>query len=233
MQGIRCAVYDKVVANPTITNIEEARTLYLESGTKAIIAFGGGSAMDCAKVTGACIVKPNKPIHKMKGLLRICKKLPLLIAVLTTAGTGSETTLAAVITDSGAKHKYPINDFSLIPRYAVLDYHVTLGLPKNITTTTGMDALTHAVETYIGRSTTKETRFMAEQATRLIYKNLKTAYDDGQNVKAREICCRLPIVLALLFPVPIWLCPCHCPFSGGPSMACPMGLQMRSSCLIS
>ena len=185
-RGIRCAVYDKVVANPTITNIEEARTLYLESGTKAIIAFGGGSAMDCAKVTGACIVKPNKPIHKMKGLLRICKKLPLLIAVLTTAGTGSETTLAAVITDSGAKHKYPINDFSLIPRYAVLDYHVTLGLPKNITTTTGMDALTHAVETYIGRSTTKETRFMAEQATRLIYKNLKTAYDDGQNVKARE-----------------------------------------------
>ena len=110
-RGIRCAVYDKVVANPTITNIEEARTLYLESGTKAIIAFGGGSAMDCAKVTGACIVKPNKPIHKMKGLLRICKKLPLLIAVLTTAGTGSETTLAAVITDSGAKHKYPINDF--------------------------------------------------------------------------------------------------------------------------
>ena len=181
-RGIRCAVYDKVVANPTITNIEEARTLYLESGTKAIIAFGGGSAMDCAKVTGACIVKPNKPIHKMKGLLRICKKLPLLIAVLTTAGTGSETTLAAVITDSGAKHKYPINDFSLIPRYAVLDYHVTLGLPKNITTTTGMDALTHAVETYIGRSTTKETRFMAEQATRLIYKNLKTAYDDGQSL---------------------------------------------------
>ena len=229
-RGIRCAVYDKVVANPTITNIEEARTLYLESGTKAIIAFGGGSAMDCAKVTGARIVKPNKPIHKMKGLLRICKKLPLLIAVLTTAGTGSETTLAAVITDSGAKHKYPINDFSLIPRYAVLDYHVTLGLPKNITATTGMDALIHAVETYIGRSTTKETRFMAEQATRLIYKNLKTAYDDGQNVK---ICCRLPIVLALLFPVPIWLCPCHCPFSGGPSMACPMGLQMGSSCLIS
>lgn len=226
-RGIRCAVYDKVVANPTITNIEEARTLYLESGTKAIIAFGGGSAMDCAKVTGARIVKPNKPIHKMKGLLRICKKLPLLIAVLTTAGTGSETTLAAVITDSGAKHKYPINDFSLIPRYAVLDYHVTLGLPKNITATTGMDALTHAVETYIGRSTTKETRFMAEQATRLIYKNLKTAYDDGQNVKAREnmlqaaYCAGIAFsrsYLAMSMPLPIlwggqvwrapWACKC-------------------------
>ena len=184
--GIRCAVYDRVVANPTIDNIEEARTLYLKSGAKAIIAFGGGSAMDCAKVTGARVVKPRQPVHKMKGILRICRKLPLLIAVPTTAGTGSETTLAAVITDSGTKHKYPINDFSLIPRYAVLDYHVTLGLPKNITATTGMDALTHAVEAYIGRSTTKETRFAAEQATRLIYENLKTAYDDGQNIKARE-----------------------------------------------
>ena len=178
MQGIRCAVYDKVVANPTITNIEEARTLYLESGTKAIIAFGGGSAMDCAKVTGACIVKPNKPIHKMKGLLRICKKLPLLIAVLTTAGTGSETTLAAVITDSGAKHKYPINDFSLIPRYAVLDYHVTLGLPKNITATTGMDALTHAIEGYITKAAWEITDMLHLKAIEIISSSLRGAVEN-------------------------------------------------------
>ena len=123
--GIRCAVYDKVVANPTIINIEEARKLYLKSGAQAIIAFGGGSAMDCAKVTGARVVKPRQPVYKMKGLLKIRRKLPLLIAVPTTAGTGSETTLAAVITDAGTKHKYPINDFHLIPHYAVLDYHVT------------------------------------------------------------------------------------------------------------
>ena len=144
-RSIFCAVYDKVVANPTIQNIEQARAVYLKSGAQAMIAFGGGSVM------------PRKPVYKMKGLLRICKPLPLLIAVPTTAGTGSETTLAAVITDSGTKHKYPINDFSLIPQYAVLDYHVTLGLPKGITATTGMDALTHAVEAYIGGSTTKQT----------------------------------------------------------------------------
>ncbi|WP_405727886.1 iron-containing alcohol dehydrogenase [Anaerotignum sp.] len=184
--GIQCAVYDQVVANPTIINIEEARKLYLKSGAQAIIAFGGGSVMDCAKVTGARVVKPKQPVYKMKGLLRICKKLPLLIAVPTTAGTGSETTLAAVITDSGTKHKYPINDFSLIPHYAVLDYHVTLGLPKGITATTGMDALTHAVEAYIGRSTNRFTRKMAEDATKLIYENLKTAYDDGKNKDARS-----------------------------------------------
>lgn len=182
---IRCAIYDKVVANPTIQNIEQARRVYLNSGAQAMIAFGGGSVMDCAKVTGARIVRPRKPAYKMKGLLQICRRLPLLIAVPTTAGTGSETTLAAVITDRGAKHKYPINDFSLIPRYAVLDYHVTLGLPKGITATTGMDALTHAVEAYIGGSTTRQTRFMAEHAVRLIYENLQEAYKNGQDKKAR------------------------------------------------
>lgn len=80
------------------------------------------------------------------------EKLPLLMAVPTTAGTGSETTLAAVITDGQTRHKYAINDFPLIPRYAVLDPGVTLGLPPFITATTGMDALTHAVEAYIGNS---------------------------------------------------------------------------------
>lgn len=183
--GIRCAVYDKVVANPTIINIEEATKLYRKSGAQAIIAFGGGSAMDCAKVTGARVVKPRQPVYKMKGLLKIWKKLPLLIAVPTTAGTGSETTLTAVVTDAGTKHKYTIHDFNLIPRYAVLDYHVTLGLPKHITATTGMDALTHAVEAYIGRSTNALTRKMAEDATKLIYENLKRAYDDGQDKEAR------------------------------------------------
>ena len=185
-RSIFCAVYDKVVANPTIQNIEQARAVYLKSGAQAMIAFGGGSVMDCAKVTGARIVKPRKPVYKMKGLLRICKPLPLLIAVPTTAGTGSETTLAAVITDSGTKHKYPINDFSLIPRYAVLDYHETVGLPKSITATTGMDALTHAVEAYIGGSTTRETRKMAEKAVYLVHQYLKRAYDNGHDKEARK-----------------------------------------------
>lgn len=185
-QGISYCIYDRTVANPTIWNVEEARELYLEQGAQAIIAFGGGSSMDCAKAAGVRIAKPNQSISQMKGLLKVHKKLPLLIAVPTTAGTGSETTLAAVITDSEKHHKYPINDFSLIPRYAVLDYHETVGLPKNITATTGMDALTHAVEAYIGGSTTKETREMAEQAVRLVYLHLKNAYDNGENKEARK-----------------------------------------------
>lgn len=184
--GISYTVFDDTVANPTVDNVEAARSLYLEKDCDALVAFGGGSSMDCAKAAGARIVKPNQPVSKMRGILRVRKRLPLLVAVPTTAGTGSETTLAAVITDSATHYKYPINDFSLIPRFAVLDYRTTLGLPKQVTSTTGVDALVHAVEAYIGRSTTKETRANAENAVRLIRAFLKRAYDDGSDVEARK-----------------------------------------------
>lgn len=183
---IACAVYEQRTPNPTIANVEEARALYAAGHAQAIIAVGGGSAMDCAKIAGARIARPNKPVQKMRGLLHVLRKTPLMIAVPTTAGTGSETTLAAVITDSETRHKYPINDFVLIPDYAVLDAELTLGLPPQITATTGMDALTHAVEAYIGRSTTRLTRAMAEEAVALIAENLQTAYRDGGNLAARQ-----------------------------------------------
>ena len=182
---IRCVVYDGTVANPTVANVEQARMLYLENGCQGLIAFGGGSSMDCAKALGARIVRPNKPLARMEGLLQVLRRLPLLIAVPTTAGTGSETTLAAVITDEKIHHKYPINDFALIPHYAVLDPDVTLGLPPHLTATTGMDALTHAVEAYIGRSTTKGTRAAAIEAVQLIFANLPEAYFNGHDRDAR------------------------------------------------
>lgn len=160
--------------------------MYLQHGAQAIIAFGGGSSMDCAKAAGARIVKPRQSVRRMRGILKIRKRLPLLIAVPTTAGTGSETTLTAVITDSERHYKYPINDLCLIPRYAVLDYHETLGLPADLTATTGMDALTHAVEAYIGGSTTRETRRMAEEAVSLIFRYLRAAYENGQDKRARS-----------------------------------------------
>lgn len=183
---IKLAVYDDTVANPTTKNVAEALDMYKSNDCEAIIAFGGGSAMDCAKATGARVVRPKKPLSKMKGILKVNKKLPLLIAIPTTAGTGSETTLAAVITDSETRHKYAINDFPLIPEYALLDANLTVGLPKFVTATTAMDALTHAVEAYIGRSTTKQTRDYALRAVKLIFENLETAYTDGTNLEARQ-----------------------------------------------
>ena len=183
---IFCAVYDKTVANPTTDNVEEARSLYLKENCQAIIGFGGGSSIDCAKAVGARIVKPRQSLSRMKGILKVHKRLPPLIAIPTTAGTGSETTLAAVITDSQSRHKYPINDFPLIPRYAVLDPEVTRTLPPHVTATTGMDALTHAVEAYIGRSTTRETRADAIEAVRLIFTDLDAACANGGDMVARS-----------------------------------------------
>ncbi|MBQ7798771.1 MAG: iron-containing alcohol dehydrogenase [Clostridia bacterium] len=184
--GIQLSVFDGVVANPTTQNVADALKMYQDNKCNAIIAFGGGSAMDCAKATGARVAKPKKSLAKMKGILKVMKRLPLLIAVPTTAGTGSETTLAAVITDSGTRHKYAINDFPLIPRYALLDAKLTIGLPPHITSTTGMDALTHAVEAYIGRSTTKQTRKCALFAVKTIFENLKECYNNPTNLQARE-----------------------------------------------
>ncbi len=179
-------IYDKTVANPTTANVAEALELYHSNICNAIIGFGGGSSMDCAKAVGARIAKPKQSLARMKGILKVHKKLPLLIAVPTTAGTGSETTLAAVITDAETRHKYAINDFPLIPKYAVLDPKVTLSLPPAITATTGMDALTHAVEAYIGRSTTYGTRKNALMAVRLIFENIDKVYQDGSDIDARR-----------------------------------------------
>ncbi len=185
-KNLKLCVYDETVPNPTTNNVYDAVKLYNQNACNAIIAFGGGSSMDCAKGVGAQIANPKKPLSKMKGILKVRKKLPLLIAIPTTAGTGSETTLAAVITDSETRHKYAINDFPLIPSYAALMPELTVGLPKHITSTTGMDALTHAVEAFIGRSTTKQTRQKALSATKLIFENILEAYNNGTNLEARK-----------------------------------------------
>ena len=183
--GIRAAVYDETVPNPTIDNIEDALRMYKENSCGGIIAFGGGSAMDCAKGVGARVARPRKSIARMKGLLKVLLRLPPIYAVPTTSGTGSEATVAAVVVDPKTKEKYAIMDPVLIPREAVLDPLLTVGLPPFITATTGMDALTHAVEAYIGRSNTRETREMAKKTVALVFENLYTAYSDGSNIEAR------------------------------------------------
>ena len=183
--GVEYAVYDGVQPNPTIQNIEDCKDVYLQNHCEGVIAFGGGSAMDCAKVAAARVVKPNKTVRQMRGQLKVLKKLPPFFAVPTTAGTGSETTVAAVVSDPETHEKNAVNDTCLRPKYAVLDPELTVGLPPHITSTTGMDAMTHAVEAYIGRSNTKETIQEAEIATKLIHENLEKAYNNGKDLEAR------------------------------------------------
>ena len=184
--GVEYVVYDGTQPNPTIDNIEEARKLYADNNCSAVIAFGGGSPMDCAKIAGARVVKPNQPVEKMRGLMKILCPLPPFFAVPTTAGTGSECTLAAVVSNSKTHEKNACNDPFLRPRFAVFDPELTVGLPPHITSTTGMDALTHAVEAYIGKSNVKSTTNFAEKATKMIFENLETAYTDGKNIEARN-----------------------------------------------
>ena len=179
-------VYDDVQPNPTIPNIECCKDAYINHKCQGIIAFGGGSPMDCAKAAGARVVKPRKSVRKMRGYLKVGKKLPPFFAVPTTAGTGSETTLAAVVTDPETHEKNAIADMCLRPKYAVLDPALTIGLPPHITSTTGMDALTHAVEAYIGKSNVKSTIKYAEDATMLIHQNLERAYANGKDMNARH-----------------------------------------------
>ncbi|MGN0169994.1 MAG: iron-containing alcohol dehydrogenase [Lachnospiraceae bacterium] len=184
--GMPYTIYDKTRANPTVHNVEEALMQYQENHCDCLIAIGGGSSMDCAKAVGARVVYPKKSLGQLKGILRVLRKLPTLIAIPTTAGTGSETTLAAVITDSDTQYKYALMSFPLIPHYAVLDPALTYSLPPHLTASTGVDALTHAVEAYIGRSTTRETRRLALEATKLVFDNVDIAYRDAYNQRARE-----------------------------------------------
>ncbi|MEO4053958.1 iron-containing alcohol dehydrogenase [Solibacillus sp. CAU 1738] len=184
-EGVQYAIYDKTVPNPTIENIEEAYAMYRANHCQGIIAFGGGSPMDCAKGVGARVAKPSMHIPQMKGQLKIRREMPPFFAIPTTAGTGSETTVVAVVSNNATHEKYAVNDPVLIPHYAILDPVLTVKLPPHITATTGMDALTHAVEAYIGNSNTEETRVCSREAVTLIFNNLYKAYQDGTNMEAR------------------------------------------------
>lgn len=185
--GIEYALYSDVIPNPTSENVEAGFRVFRENGCQSVVALGGGSPMDCAKGICAKAAHPRKTVRQLQGLLRVHKRVPMLITVPTTSGTGSETTVAAVITDAATHHKATILDLVLIPTFAVLDPELTVTLPPDLTATTGMDALCHAVEAYTNRRyNTKYEDILAVRAVRLIYDNLQAAYEDGSDLVARE-----------------------------------------------
>lgn len=188
---IRCGIlyekFDRVEANPSVATVESIKTQYINSGCDGFLAIGGGSPMDAAKAAAARLAKPNQPLEKMAGLMRILAKVPPIVCVPTTSGTGSEVTMGAVISDHEAKHKYAIMDPCITPKYAVLDASLTVSMPPFITATTGVDALTHAVESYITWAyNTNESNRNAEQAVVKIFKYLERAVADSSDLEARE-----------------------------------------------
>lgn len=186
-KDINAVVFSEVKADPSISQIEEIVKLYKENECDAILAVGGGSNMDASKAVAARIARPGKTLKQLGGVLKVRKKTPFLIAVPTTAGTGSECTVAAVVTDDSASHKYAINDPVLCPDAAILDPLLTVSLPQNLTAYTGMDALTHAVEAYLNRRYhRRDTAQLAAESVRSIFKALPAVYADGTDVAARE-----------------------------------------------
>ena len=187
-QGLTVALFDGVTPDPTVECVEQGTVQYREHACQAIVAVGGGSVMDCAKAIGARIARPRRPVRRMRGMLKVRRRIPPLYAVPTTAGTGSEVTAAAVITDTiqGTHYKYAVNDFCLIPKTAILDAELTLGLPPQLTAATGMDALTHAVEAYTNRFASRFVKQHAEMAVRMIFEALPEACRCGAEIEARE-----------------------------------------------
>ena len=185
--GIRHTVLTFDTTDPTSDDVERGYKVYEEYGCRTIVAVGGGSRIDCAKGIAAKAVHPKKTIAQLHGLLKVHWPIPTFIAIPTTAGAGSETTVAAIITDSATHRKASILDPFLIPKYAILDPELTVDLPPHTTAITGMDALTHAVEAYTNKTyNTKLENQLAQKAVKLIYDNILTVYEDGKNLEARQ-----------------------------------------------
>lgn len=180
------SAFSGVTANPKICTVEEIVGQFRAEGCDSLVAIGGGSPMDAAKAAAARLARPDRTVAQMKGLLRVRRKIVPFAAVPTTAGTGSETTIAAVVTDE-QHHKYAVSDLCLIPRWAILDPTLTVSLPPSVTAETGLDALTHAVEAYTNKLyNTPETREMARQAVAAIFRYLPDACADGGDLHARQ-----------------------------------------------
>ncbi len=183
--GAQFVVFDEITPDAPIPLVEKGIAFYQEHGCDAIVAFGGGSSMDASKAIAVSISNP-KPLRQLAGYLKGLRSPVKIYAVPTTAGTGSEVTVAAVISDPEKHTKLVIVDPRMVPKMAALDPSLMTGLPPHITAATGIDALTHAVEAFIGHWTTPYSDGMALSAVGLIFENLRTAYTNGKNLEARE-----------------------------------------------
>jgi len=183
--GAQFVVFDEITPDAPIPLIEKGIDFYKEHDCDAIVAFGGGSSMDASKAIAVAVANP-KPLRQLAGYFKGLRSPVKIYAVPTTAGTGSEVTVAAVISDPETHKKLVIVDPRMVPKMAALDPTLMTGLPPHITAATGIDALTHAIEAFVGNWTTDYSDGMALSAVGLIFENLRVAYNDGKNLAARE-----------------------------------------------
>lgn len=183
--GLNVSLYAEVKPDPTFQIVESGVTMAKKNSCDSILAVGGGSAIDTAKVI-ALSSSNNKSPKKLLGIMKArVAALPLFV-IPTTSGTGSEVTVGAVLSDNETHQKGLVIDAKLMPIATALDPMITKGMPNFITADTGLDALTHAIEAWVSTFATKESDYYAKAATKLIFDNLEKAYHDGTNLEARE-----------------------------------------------
>lgn len=182
--GLKVVEYDGVEANPTDMIVEDAADQARKAGVDVIVAIGGGSSMDCAKAINIVLTNPG-PINDYDGLGLVKNPTKPLIAIATTAGTASEVTGFTIITDTKRMKKMVIGGPFVGATVALLDPELTISLPPSITSSTGMDALTHAIEAYVSKAASVPSDINALKAIRLISHNIVEATGNGSNVDAR------------------------------------------------
>ncbi|GAA5316893.1 MAG: iron-containing alcohol dehydrogenase [Candidatus Pelagadaptatus aseana] len=184
--GIAYAIYDKVQPNPLFSQVLEALALFQQEQCQAVVSIGGGSVIDAAKMVAMMHTNPGDKLKKYDGIQKFKKAGVTQFVVPSTAGTGSEVSVGAVITDDTTHAKFVIIDTKMAPQYVALDSEIMKGMPPGITAATGMDALTHAVESYLATGGGEASDLQAKTATKLIFKYLKRAYQNGEDMEARD-----------------------------------------------
>lgn len=194
--GIDYAIYDGVVPDPTVENVEAGYALYKAESCDVVIGFGGGSPIDAAKVVAGRVVRPDRPTDQMGGIFGVTlpslqwifkkpENYPKTICIPTTSGTGAEITFSAVITNRKTGRKYTVNDTSCQPDYSLLDPELTYTMDPNMTALTGIDALSHLTEAYVGDAHNQKSDAISQEGIKLIFDNLATAVAEPENEAAR------------------------------------------------
>ena len=183
--GVEYAIYDGVLPNPEFAQVTEGLSLFKKEKCDCIISVGGGSVIDAGKMVAMLHNNPG-PLKQFDGIQKFKKAGTVQFVVPSTAGTGSEVTIAAVISEAETHSKVSVVDTKMVPQFVALDSEIMKGMPPSITAATGMDALTHAVESYINKGQNENADSLSKTSTQLIFKFLQRAFDNGEDLEARD-----------------------------------------------
>ena len=182
---IKADTFTDIEANPSVTTVEKATAKYLESGADFIVAFGGGSPMDVAKAVGV-VAKYGGSVTDYEGAHKVPGPIVPLIAIPTTAGTGSEVTAFSVITDHSRNYKLTVFSYEILPKYAILDAELITTAPASVAAACGIDAFIHAEEAYVSTAASPFSDALAEKAMALLGKNIRRFVANRNDIEAAE-----------------------------------------------